>query len=57
MPISSLVDFAWADNVLSSAKLKIIALEMKKNKSFIDMLDKMGPTIDPCGTPEIRSFY
>ena len=45
-----------ADRVLSSAKLCIEATSMKKNKSLIERLNKIGPSIDPCGTPEIISL-
>ena len=45
-----------ADRVLSSAKLCKEATSMKKNKSLIERLNKIGPSIDPCSTPEIISL-
>ena len=38
--------------VLSSAKLCKSDFVSHKNKSFIKMLNRIGPRIDPCGTPE-----
>ena len=38
--------------VLSSAKLCKSDFVSHKNKSLIKMLNKIGPSIDPCGTPE-----
>ena len=46
-----------ADRVLASAKLCIEAISMKKNKSLIEGLNKIGPGIEPCGTPEIISLW
>ena len=45
-----------ADRVLSSEKLCIEAISMKKNKSLMERLNKIGPSIEPCGTPEIISL-
>ena len=45
-----------AHRVLSSAKLCIEAISMKKNKSLMERLNKIGPSIEPCGTPEIISL-
>ena len=45
-----------ADRVLSSAKLWIEAISMKKNKSLMERLNKIGLSIEPCGTPEIISL-
>ena len=42
-----------ADRVLSSAKLRIKAISMKKNKSLIERLNYIGPRIEPRGSPEI----
>ena len=36
-----------ADKELSSAKLYIDALETKKNKSFIENLNRIGPVMEP----------
>ena len=38
--------------VLSSAKLCISDIVSYKNKPFIKMLNRIGPSIEPCGTPE-----
>ena len=38
--------------VLSSAKLCESDFVSHKNKSFIKMLNRIGSSIDPCGTPE-----
>ena len=38
--------------VLSSAKLCKSDFVSHKNKSLIKMLNKIGPSIHPCGTPE-----
>ena len=37
-----------AHRVLSSAKLCIEAISMKKNKSLTERLNKIGPSIEPC---------
>ena len=44
--------FAMADKELSSAKLNIDALKTKKNISIIENSYKIGPVMEPCGTPE-----
>ena len=44
---------AKVDNVLSSAKLFTDAINMKRNKWFIDRLNKRGPSIKPLWTPVI----
>ena len=44
--------FAAADKQLSSVKLYIDALETKKNKSFIEKLNRVGPVMEPLRTPE-----
>ena len=41
------------DKVLSSAKLWIEAISMKKRKSLSGRLNKVGPSTEPSGTPEI----
>ena len=43
--------------VLSSAKLQISHSWIKDSKSFIKILNKIGPNIDPCGTPTINSNH
>ena len=40
--------------MLSSAKFANLALFIKRNKSFIKMLNKIGPSMEPCGTPDNR---
>ena len=45
-----------ADRVLSSEKLCIEAISMKKNKSSIERVNKIGPNIEPSGTPEMISL-
>ena len=47
---------AQANRVLSSAKLCIETISMKKNKPLIERVKKIGPGIEPCGTPEINSL-
>ena len=42
-----------ADRVLSSAKLQRDARATNKKRSFIDRLKRIGPKMDPCGTPKI----
>ena len=44
-----------ADRVLLSAKLCVEVILMKENKSLIESLNKIGPNIEPCSTPEIIS--
>ena len=41
--------------MLSSAELHISDFFMEKNKSLINILNKRGPRIDPCGTPILIS--
>ena len=43
------------ERVLSSAKLRAEATNIKWKKSLKKMLNKIGPTIEPCGTPDIIS--
>ena len=43
---NSVIVFAMAD-ILLSAKLYIDALETKKNNSFIDKLNRIGPVMEP----------
>ena len=45
--------FAKAVNVLSFAKLWALANSVTQKKSLKKQLNRIGPTIDPCGTPEI----
>ena len=42
-----------AEKELSPAKLCINAFETKKNKSLVEKLNRIGPIMDPSGTPEI----
>ena len=37
--------------VVSSKKSQISVYSMKKIRSSMKRLDKIGPNIDPCGTP------
>ena len=53
---SNVTDFANDDNILSSAKLYTDAFWMQKKKSFKNALNNIGPTIEPCDTPEIMSL-
>ena len=43
--------------VLSSAKLQISDFSMTKNKSFINILNNKGPSMEPCGIPCLNSDY
>ena len=45
-----------ADRVYSSAKLCIEAISMKGSKSLIGSLNKIGPSIEPCGIQEVISL-
>ena len=47
MLFNSVTLFAAADKELPSAKLCIDALETKKNKSFIEKLNRIGAAIEP----------
>ena len=38
--------------VLSSAKLQMSDLRFENKRSFINMLNNIGPSIEPCGTPK-----
>ena len=37
--------------------LQILDLVMKKNQSFIKILKRIGPRIEPCGTPVLMSHH
>ena len=50
---NSVTGFAAADKELSLAKFCIDALETKKNKSFMEKLNRIGRVMESCGTPEI----
>ena len=39
--------------MLSSPKLQTIDLKLMSNRSFKMMLNKRGPSMEPCGTPII----
>ena len=43
--------------MLSSAKLQTSDFVMKKNKSFMKILKRIGPRIEPCGTPVLMSHH
>ena len=43
--------------VLSSAKLQISDFSMKKNRSFINMLNNRGSSMEPCGIPCLISDH
>ena len=45
-----------ADRSLSSAKICINVISMKKNKSLMERLNKIVPSIELCSTPEIISL-
>ena len=49
-------DFTNDGNVLSSAKLCTGAFLMQKKKPFKNAINNIGPTTEPCGTPEIMSL-
>ena len=42
--------------MLSSEKLCKLAVLNKRNRSLIKMLKKIGPNMEPCGTPESNSL-
>ena len=42
--------------VLSSAKLHIFVLSIKRRRSLINKLKNNGPKIEPCGTPLTISY-
>ena len=42
--------------VLSSAKLHIFVLPIKRKSSLINKLKNSGPKIEPCGTPLTISY-
>ena len=50
--VNSATFYGKAEKVLSSAKLYINVFEIKKNKSFIEKLNKIDPVLEPLGTPE-----
>ena len=49
--------FPQAYRVVSSAKLQISLSFMKRSKSLIKTLKRIGPSIDRCGTPRIISNH
>ena len=55
MPINLETFSPQIDRVLSSAKLCIEAISVKKNKSLIKRSNKIDQRVEPCGTPEIIS--
>ena len=44
---------AKLNKVLSLAKLWTDTLHRKKKKLLMKILNKIGPTIEPCGTPDV----
>ena len=50
---SNVTNLANDDRVLSSVKLWTDGFLMQKKKLFKYVLNKIDPTIEPCGTPEI----
>ena len=44
-------------SVLSSAKLQTFDFVMKKNKSFMKVLKRIGSMIEPCGTHVLISRH
>ena len=49
--------FPQAYRVDSSAKLQITVSFMKRSKSLIKVLKRIGPSIDPCGNPRMISNH
>ena len=49
--------FPQTYRVESSAKLQISVSFMKRNKSLIKTLKRIGPSIDLCGSPRIISNH
>ena len=45
------ISWSQTNGVVSSAKLQISTSGGAKNKWWIEMLNKSGPRIEPCGTP------
>ena len=43
--------------MLSSAKIQTSYIVMEKNESFMKILKRKGPMIDPCGTPVLISHH
>ena len=43
--------------MLLSAKIQTSDFVMKKNQSFIKILKRIGPRIEPCGTPVLMSHH
>ena len=46
------IDESHAYKVLSSAKLQMSDSRFENKRSFINMLNNIGPSIEPCGTPK-----
>ena len=46
------IELEKAVRVLLSAKLCRLAFLIKRKRSWIYTLNKIGPRTDPCGTPE-----
>ena len=50
--MGSLMVFSAAQIVLSYAKLNSSEFDIQRKRSFINILNKLSPSIDPLGTPE-----
>ena len=49
-------DFSVHEIVLSSAKLWKSAFLIHSKRSLMKMLKRMGPKIEPCGTPDNKTW-
>ena len=56
LSINSYRDFSVHEIVLSSAKLCNSAFSIQSKRSLMKMLKRMGPKIDPCGTPDNKTW-
>ena len=54
--INSCKSLEKAEMVSSSAKLCKSAMLNQRKRSLIKMLKKIGPNMEPCGTPESNSL-
>ena len=52
---SACFSFEIEEIVSSSAKLYISEFSSFVSRSFRNMLNKIGPKMEPCGTPEISN--
>ena len=53
--INSSRDFSVHEIVLLSAKLYSSAFSIQSKRSLMKMFKRMGPKIDPCGTPDNKT--